>query len=194
MPGWAFSTTADLVIYYLTGSKTAYLIDPPKLRDILPTWVKQFPSRRVSTRSSNSHYETEGLLVPLFVLNNLFTKFTFPHSSWVSSTSTADRRALDEGLTELKNPTRFCSRPLNGQMLSKATVLKKNTQDSALMMKHSNTYLTLPTHWATILSDLFCPETRNTSLERCPNVYNRWLELCIAKTISNRLRVNQSTN
>jgi hypothetical protein len=80
-PGWAFSTTADLVIYYLTGSKTAYLIDPPKLRDILPTWVKQFPSRRVSTRSSNSHYETEGLLVPLFVLNNLFTKFTFPHSS-----------------------------------------------------------------------------------------------------------------
>ena len=28
---------------------------------------------------SDSHYETEGLLVPFFVLNNLFTRFSFPH-------------------------------------------------------------------------------------------------------------------
>jgi len=80
-PGWAFSTTSDIVVYYLTRSKTSYLIDPPKLREMLPTWSKQFPSRRVSTQSSSSHYQTEGILVPLFVLNDLFTKFTFPHSS-----------------------------------------------------------------------------------------------------------------
>ena len=80
-PGWAFSTTCDLIVYYLTRSRTAYLISPIKLRKVLPTWVKQFPSRRVSTQSSSSHYQTEGILVPLFVLNDLFTKFTFPHSS-----------------------------------------------------------------------------------------------------------------
>jgi len=80
-PGWAFSTTCDVVVYYLTRSRTAYLISPAKLRELLPTWMKQFPTRRVSTRTSSSHYETEGLLVPLFVLNDLFTKCTFPHSS-----------------------------------------------------------------------------------------------------------------
>jgi DNA (cytosine-5)-methyltransferase 1 len=96
--------------------------------------------------------------------------------------------------TGLKSPTRSCSRPPILQMLSKATVLKKNTQEMTAMMRYFNRCLTLLTHWATILTDLFYPETRNTSLERCPNVYNRWLESRIAKTFSNRLRVNQSTN
>jgi hypothetical protein len=81
LPWLGFSTTCDLVVYYLTRSRTAYLISPIKLRKVLPTWVKQFPSRRVSTQSSSSHYQTEGILVPLFVLNDLFTKCTFPHSS-----------------------------------------------------------------------------------------------------------------
>gem|GEM_PF-5304105 len=63
------------------------------------------------------------------------------------------------------------------------------------MMKHSNTYLTLPTHWATILTDLFYPETRNTSLQRCPNVYNRWLEMSVAEpSLTVQVNLVQSTN
>lgn len=77
-PGWALSTDADLVIYYLTRSRAFYLINPKTLRAMLPSWSKLFPSQRVPNHSSAIGYETEGLLVPLFVLNNLFGRFTIP--------------------------------------------------------------------------------------------------------------------
>ena len=60
-PGWAFTSTAQVLIYHVPDAGTLYIIDFPRLRHHLPTWQQTYPTRAIPNRS----YHTHGLLVPL---------------------------------------------------------------------------------------------------------------------------------
>ncbi len=40
--GWAVTSTADKIIYYLPKSHTAYILNTSALRSALPTWQRQY--------------------------------------------------------------------------------------------------------------------------------------------------------
>lgn len=60
-PGWALSSRADYLVYYIPEPATVYIIRMATLRRRLPHWKGRYPERRVS----NIGYETTGVLVPL---------------------------------------------------------------------------------------------------------------------------------
>lgn len=60
-PGWAYTCTADFIIYYVVGCGPAYVIRPDEIRKRLPHWQRTFQERRIP----NDGYHTVGLLVPL---------------------------------------------------------------------------------------------------------------------------------
>ena len=60
-PGWAVSSQAQWLIYYIPKPETVYCIKLARLRQALPMWRKQYPSRDVQNRG----YVTTGLLGPL---------------------------------------------------------------------------------------------------------------------------------
>lgn len=59
-PGWAVTSQADILIYYVPGDEIVYVIRLGVLRGKLDDWRK-FPTRRIP----NDGYHTVGLLVPL---------------------------------------------------------------------------------------------------------------------------------
>jgi hypothetical protein len=58
--GWAYSTEADLVIYYARGLGEALLLTPDDLRAALPEWLRRYPERSCQ----NPTYYSTGRLVP----------------------------------------------------------------------------------------------------------------------------------
>lgn len=60
-PGWAVSSTADILVYLVVEPETIYCISFQRLRARLPVWKRKF--REVA--SMNHEYNTLGLLVPL---------------------------------------------------------------------------------------------------------------------------------
>lgn len=60
--GWAYTSQADLLIYYLPDDLLVYVISLVKLRECLPTWKHKYPQRKVF----NGTYSTWGILVPLY--------------------------------------------------------------------------------------------------------------------------------
>lgn len=60
-PGWAVSSQAQWLIYYIPQPETVYGIKMARLRQALPAWQKKYPSRDIPNRG----YVTTGLLVPL---------------------------------------------------------------------------------------------------------------------------------
>lgn len=66
-PGWAYTSTADILIYYNPGDRLIYIIQFAKLRRMLPSWENQF--REVAV--PNKDYTTHGLLVPLAELEKI---------------------------------------------------------------------------------------------------------------------------
>lgn len=59
--GWAHTSTADKLIYWLPEDSLAYVIELSALRAKLPSWTKRFPTRLVP----NKGYNTHGVIVPL---------------------------------------------------------------------------------------------------------------------------------
>lgn len=59
--GWAYTSQADWLLYYLPGDGLIYLFEFATLRQHLPRWTKQYPTRAIP----NAGYKTIGLLVPL---------------------------------------------------------------------------------------------------------------------------------
>lgn len=59
--GWATSSQADLLVYYVPGLRRIYVISLAALRDMLPTWNECYPTRP----AQNVDYATHGVLVPL---------------------------------------------------------------------------------------------------------------------------------
>lgn len=59
--GWAYTSRADWLLYYLPASGLIYFFEFAKFRLHLPRWVREFPTRAIP----NKRYKTIGLLVPL---------------------------------------------------------------------------------------------------------------------------------
>lgn len=59
--GWALTTTADKVFYLLVDLRTLYVLDPQKVRERLPNWMRRFPTKQAANRT----YSTHGVVVPL---------------------------------------------------------------------------------------------------------------------------------
>jgi hypothetical protein len=59
--GWAYSSEADYLIYYIPGDELIYVIALEVLRRELPRWVQAYPLRA----AQNEGYATHGVLVPL---------------------------------------------------------------------------------------------------------------------------------
>ncbi len=59
--GWAHTSQADLLMYYLPEGDLIYIMAMVKLREVLPRWVTYYPKRP----AANKEYNTWGLCVPL---------------------------------------------------------------------------------------------------------------------------------
>lgn len=59
--GWAYTSQADVLIYFIPPQLTLYIIEFPALRKRLPDWVRAYPLGR----ALNEGYFTHGRLVPL---------------------------------------------------------------------------------------------------------------------------------
>jgi hypothetical protein len=66
-PGWALSSRADYLVYYIPEPATVYIIRMVDLRRQLPIWKARHRTRQVS----NVGYVTTGILVPLSELERI---------------------------------------------------------------------------------------------------------------------------
>ena len=66
-PGWAYTSQADVIIYYIPGDLLAYVLRPSAIRNQLERWSQKY--REVAVQ--NHGYATRGLLVPLAELEEI---------------------------------------------------------------------------------------------------------------------------
>ncbi len=59
--GWAYTTKADFIFYYLSCVATVYVLKVEDLQKNLSTWVSTYKN----TTADNGRYRTHGVLVPL---------------------------------------------------------------------------------------------------------------------------------
>lgn len=59
--GWAYTSQADYVLYYVPGDGLIYVVALETLRQQLGRWCKVYPRRR----ANNHGYATHGIIVPL---------------------------------------------------------------------------------------------------------------------------------
>lgn len=70
-PGWAYTSEADFIFYYLPQSQIVYAVGLKWLREKrLPQWVEAYPIRS----ADNGGYTTYGLIVPLDVFGRCASK------------------------------------------------------------------------------------------------------------------------
>lgn len=62
--GWAYTTQADLVFYYVPGEELVYVLQPAVIRQCLPAWQQRYRA----AKARNEGYYTHGVLVPLHEL------------------------------------------------------------------------------------------------------------------------------
>lgn len=65
--GWAYTSQANTLMYYIPGDELIYIIAFPTLRLRLPTWATRYPVKR----ALNEGYATYGLVVPLHELERI---------------------------------------------------------------------------------------------------------------------------
>ena len=65
--GWALTSIAQRLIYYIEGDEVIYILDMKDVRDMLPKWESQYPKAEVV----NEKYFGEGILVPVTQLSKL---------------------------------------------------------------------------------------------------------------------------
>ncbi|MBD1864285.1 MULTISPECIES: hypothetical protein [Trichocoleus] len=68
--GWAYTSKADTLIYYLPQKQWAFIIPFDVLRERLPQWEKSCQTGS----AQNDGYKTHGLLVPLEELSSCADK------------------------------------------------------------------------------------------------------------------------
>lgn len=69
-PGWAYSSQADYLLYYLPEDILVYVIAFENLRNCLPAWVDKYPVRTIR----NVGYNTVGVLAPLCEFERIATQ------------------------------------------------------------------------------------------------------------------------
>lgn len=72
-PGWAYTSRASQLVYYLPGYDVAYVIEFQALRDQLESWRARYREQSIP----NKGYNTRGILVPLQALQQVSTKVLF---------------------------------------------------------------------------------------------------------------------
>src|SRR5574341_40246 len=60
-PGWAYSSQADLLVYFIPHQRVIYVMPLEHLRQQLPRWCDAYPTRP----AQNEEYATHGILVPM---------------------------------------------------------------------------------------------------------------------------------
>jgi len=60
-PGWAYTSQARFLLYYIPKPDTIYIIPMARLRVLVDAWRQRYPERRIN----NGTYHTVGTLVPL---------------------------------------------------------------------------------------------------------------------------------
>lgn len=65
--GWAYTSSADWLIYFVPGAEIVYIIRFTDLRRCLPAWAFTYPVRE----ALNDGYKTFGLIVPLRELEDI---------------------------------------------------------------------------------------------------------------------------
>lgn len=67
VPGWALTSEADLLLYYLPVTRELLAVEMVAIREALPEWERRYRSRKLD----NGWYCTWGLIVPLWELERL---------------------------------------------------------------------------------------------------------------------------
>lgn len=60
-PGWAYSSRADYLVYFIPGQHVIYVIPLEYLRQHVDDWCQKYPVRS----AQNEDYATHGVLVPI---------------------------------------------------------------------------------------------------------------------------------
>jgi len=60
-PGWAYTSMADYLMYFLPNDLLVYIFTLKKIQTKLNQWIKLYPKREIQ----NKGYKTVGVLVPL---------------------------------------------------------------------------------------------------------------------------------
>lgn len=68
--GWALTSHADMLVYFVPGTKTIYVVTPEALREHLPDWQEIYPTRS----AQNKDYATHGILVPVEIFEQVATQ------------------------------------------------------------------------------------------------------------------------
>jgi len=71
--GWAESSFADLIIYFLPSDRQAMIIPTIRLRAVLAEWRQTYQTKLTSSfrESTGERWQTLGLIVPLHVVRNI---------------------------------------------------------------------------------------------------------------------------
>jgi hypothetical protein len=63
--GWAYTSLATWLVYYVPGAETVYVLPMQALRANLPKWMAHHRTVGVQNEGGGNAYITRGLLVPL---------------------------------------------------------------------------------------------------------------------------------
>jgi len=62
--GWAYSSWAQLIIYYVKHLEYAHIADMAMIKIRLSKWIKKYPIRDIPNIKNGETYHTRGILVP----------------------------------------------------------------------------------------------------------------------------------
>ena len=65
--GWAYTTTAQWLYYYVLGTNEVFVVDVAKMKLYLNNWEKQF----IKKSAKNPNYSSEGMLVPIEIFKSV---------------------------------------------------------------------------------------------------------------------------
>lgn len=71
--GWAYTSEAQILLYFIPQTGQIFVIKMQKLRKLMPAFVECFPTVSTFTRAKGRFYRTHGILVPLAELARLAT-------------------------------------------------------------------------------------------------------------------------
>jgi hypothetical protein len=69
--GWAYTSQADWLLYFLPQKRLIYRIDLKELRMEMAGWERLYPVRSIPNQGRGGDYNTVGLLVPLSELTRI---------------------------------------------------------------------------------------------------------------------------
>jgi hypothetical protein len=69
-PGWALSSKADYIVYFMVESGTAYIVAMADILENLARWTKEYKT----VECQNKDYKSSGILLPISELKRIATE------------------------------------------------------------------------------------------------------------------------